>query len=227
MSVTMNNLATVGAITHDDGKTFVGSRVTLYADDEQAWNAYFPFIVFALTGGTTSFFGAMRRSFANEQGVNGKSSWTDREFEWTCDQLLQFCVCTTDGLRLTAEFGLRDGAATAIQGDPTALLQISADQPHPELGGGLFCLLQMPHELPDQDHLDQTLTQLNRMEMEPRDLAPHFGAWCRGPKGHNPAYVTFLPNALQAKGMMLNLSLWAAVRAKRGNSMLGVLGHSL
>ena len=77
----------------------------------------------------------------------------------------------------------------------TALWQLHADQPHPEMGGGLFCVLQMPHQIKDAKKLAQLIMQLNRMEWAPQDLAPHFGAWCHGRVGMNLAYVSFLPNA--------------------------------
>lgn len=224
----LNSYATVGALTAEDGKVFVGSRVTLYEDDEQAWSIYLPLIVFALTGGTTSLMGAMQRAFANKKSKRGKSAWTDGDFGFASKQLLQFCVCTTGGPGLTAEFGLREGAISAAQHDCTALLQLRTDQPHPEMGGGLFCLLQMPHEHKDEEALDRTVVQLNKMEMEPHELAPHFGAWCRGQlEHHNPAYVSFLPNGLHSKGIALNVALWAMARARLATSMLASLGVPL
>jgi hypothetical protein len=54
------------------------------------------------------------------------------------------CVCAADGLGLTAEFGLDDGAVNAADGHrKVALFELMGDQPHPELGGGRLCLLQM------------------------------------------------------------------------------------
>jgi hypothetical protein len=115
-------------------------------------------------------------------------------------------VCTTGGLGLTAEFALRDGAASALMGDHgTALWQLAADQWHPEMGGGLFCLLQMPHQVKNAKQLERLIMQLNRLELAPEDLAPHFGAWCPGRVGMNPAYVCFLPNLAWSMGSDLDL----------------------
>jgi hypothetical protein len=136
------------------------------------------------------------------------------------------CLCTTGGLGLTAEFGLNEGAVSAAAGDhKTALFQLMADQPHPELGGGLFCLLQMPHQLQDERRLNQVCLQLNNMEMAAHDLPPHFGAWCPGKLGNNPAYISFLPNPLYAaSGIAVNSAFWAMNRAQWANGMLASLG---
>lgn len=127
---------------------------------------------------------------------------------------------------LTAEFGLADGAVSAAAGDhKTALFQEMADQPHPELGGGLFCLLQMPHQIADERRLQQICVQLNNMEMAAHDLPPHFGAWCEGKLGNNLAYVSFFPNSLHtASGIAVNAGFWAMNRAQWANVMLASMG---
>ena len=219
-----NACATLGALTLDDGKMFVGSRVTLYEDDKQAWGIYFPMILETLCNGTTALMGAFSRAFTKKADKRGKSSWTKSDLEMTGRQLLHLCVCTEGPTGLTAEFGLGKGDVTAMKADNTALLQLATDAPHPEVGGGLFCLLQMPHQLKDEKSLDELLLQLNLMEMEPYELAPHFGAWCRGRVGLNPAYVCFLPNVLHTSAIALNVSICANVRAKWANSVLSSLG---
>ena len=50
----------------------------------------------------------------------------------------------------------------------------------------MFCLLQMPHQVKDAKKLDQLIMELNQLEWAPQDLAPHFGAWCRGRIGTEP-----------------------------------------
>jgi hypothetical protein len=63
------------------------------------------------------------------------------------------------------------------------------------------------------------------MEMAAHDLPPHFGAWCPGRLGNNPAYVTFLPNAMHSVGdIAVNAAFWALNRAEYANSMLASLG---
>ncbi len=87
----------------------------------------------------------------------------------------------------------------------------------------LVCLLQMPHQAPDEPRLLAILNQLNQAEMAADDRPPHFGAWCRGrlANGSNPAYVAFLPNVLHSHdGLALNASLWAERRAQIADAML-------
>ena len=226
MTAAMNAMATLGALTIDSGQIFVGSRLTIYEDAENLLNLHVGLILCAATGATDSLLGAMRRTFAHEGGKKEKSAWSADDMEEVCEYLSRKSVCTTGGLGLTAEFPLRDGAVCAAMGDhETALWQLHADQPHPEMGGGLFCVLQMPQQIKDAKKLAQLIMQLNRMEWAPQDLAPHFGAWCHGRVGMNLAYVSFLPNALYPiKSIATNVSLWAWYRARWANSVLASLG---
>ena len=59
------------------------------------------------------------------------------------------------------------------------------------MGGGLFCLLQMRHQVKDAKKLAQLIMQLNRLEWASEDLTPHFGAvsW---PSRHEPCLRFFL-----------------------------------
>jgi hypothetical protein len=229
MTVLMNSFAALGALTWERGKVFVGSRLTIY-ETEDAWDTlHLPLLACTAIFATEAILGGIRRSFAGEcqQGVT--SAWTDRDMEQVHKYLSKICVCNTCDLRLTAEFGLADGAVSAMEGDHnTALFQLMADEPHPELAGGLFCLLQMPHQISDEKRLKQLCLQLNNMEMAARDMPPHFGAWCIGKLGNNPVYVSFFPNVLHAvSGIAVNAAFWALGRARRANAMLASLGVNL
>ena len=225
MTAAMNAVATLGALTVEGDTIYIGSRLTMY-EAEQAWKIQFPLVLFSTIASADSLLGAMRRMLGGVEGESSASSWEDSDFEQVEGYLSRVCVCTTGSRGLTAEFGLRESAVSAISGDHhTALWQLNGDQPHPELGGGLFCLLQLPHQVPDKERLDRILVQLNQMEMAPHDLPPHFGAWCRGRLGNNPAYVSFLPNALHsAHGIAVNVSIWAYGRAQWANAMLASMG---
>jgi hypothetical protein len=63
------------------------------------------------------------------------------------------------------------------------------------------------------------------MEMAEDDLVPHFGAWCVGKLGNNPAYVSFLPNVLhRVSGIAVNNAVWAMNRAIWANEKLASMG---
>lgn len=225
LTVAMNAMASLGALTVDDEMIFVGSRLTMY-EDERAWNIQFPLLLFAIIGSTDSLIGAMRRMFGRERGERTASAWTENDFKQVEGSLSKVSVCNAGECGLTAEFSLRDGAVSAADGDHhTALWQLIGDQPHPDLGGGLFCLLQMPHTVADETRLNRVVMQLNKMEMAAHDLPPHFGAWCRGKMDNNPAYVSFLPNARHSTaGIAANTSIWALNRAQWANAMLASMG---
>ena len=86
----------------------------------------------------------------------------------------------------------------------------------------------MPHQLSDESRLTHLLGRLNDMDMQPQVLPPHFGAWCEGKVGRNPAYVSFLPNALHdaAPGIAVNMTAWAWARAQWANITLASMGIS-
>lgn len=225
MTVAMNSMATLGALTCGSGKIFVGSRLTLY-EAEETWNIQLPLILCSLTSSTDALLGAMRRTLSGQAGEVSESAWEKRDFAQVEQYLSRLCVCTVGSGGLSAEIGLQDGENGAVTGDlDTALWQLLGNQPHPEMGGGLCCLLQLPHQCPEVSRLDDVLVRLNQMEMAPTDLPPHFGAWCRGQIGNNPAYVSYLPNSLHSvSGIAVNMSFWALSRARWANGVLASLG---
>ena len=141
-----------------------------------------------------SFLGSFRRVLTKEEPSRTASAWTEQDLNLVESHLSRFCVCTTGSLRLTGEFSLKDGESSGVRWDHrTAMWRIFANQPHPEVGGGLFCLLELPHRITDESRIDTILNQLNQMEMVPADLPPHFGAWCQGNLDNNPTYVHVFP----------------------------------
>lgn len=221
----LNSMATLGALTVGRNDVYIGSRLTMY-ENEQAWNMQFPLVLFSVIVAGDTLLGAIRKTITGEAGRDGESDWNGRDFDQVEQRLSQLCVCNAGDDGLTAEFGIRDGAVSAAAGHHhTALWQLIADERHPEMGGGLFCLLQMPHQVQDEDRLDQVIVRLNQMEMEPHDLVPHFGAWCRGRLGNNPAYASFLPNAMhKVSGIAVNMSYWALHRTQWADAMLATMG---
>ena len=78
----------------------------------------------------------------------------------------------------------------------------------------------------NQHWIDSVLMQLNVLEMAPRDLAPHVGAWTRGVAGDNPAYCYFVTNPFQGTpGVIGNLSVWALARARWAYRELSAMGY--
>jgi hypothetical protein len=223
----LNKAAVLGALTVNGNRCSIGSRLTVL-EQEDAWNVYIPFLIFTVIAGSDSHLGAISRMFGATEANRGESAWTAEDFSYVQSKLSEISVCTGGGLGLTAEFGLRPGVMSAALGHHmTALWQLDAEQPHPELGGGLFCLLHMPHRV-SRERLPEILVDLNRREMAPRDQSPHFGAWCQGNSENTLAYVSFLPNVMHhTEGVALNVSIWALHRAHWADAYLASIGvHS-
>lgn len=224
----LNRMTTIGALMTEGGRLVIGSRITVH-EGEDAWDLQAVLIVSAALSSAQSMLGAIQWALTKERRAddsNFESSWSDQDLEEVRGYLSHISVCTAGKGGLTAEFSLRSDSISAIQGDQyTALWRLITDQPHPQAGGGLFCLLEMPHQANDPAHLGLIVERLNVMEMAPLDLPPHIGAWCTGTLGNNPAYATFLPNFLHDKaGIAVNVSVWAAGRAQWANAMLASLG---
>ena len=226
-----NRAAAGGALTPSDGGPFVGARLTI-GDGEQAsaspqmWALHAQLLLSAMTTGAEALLGAVRVQLAVEPESTSASEWQPEHFARANNFLAKWCHCSCDPdeRSLVAEFSLVDGPASA-PGHPTALWQMAADQ-HPYLGGGLFCALSLPQRFEDAEVLDRVLMRLNELEMAPRDLAPHFGAWTRGVAGDNPAYCAFVTNPFESTpGVIGNLSVWALARARWAHRALSDLGY--
>ncbi|MBC7548723.1 MAG: hypothetical protein H7224_08820 [Polaromonas sp.] len=226
LSAAFNAFAALGALYSDKGIVRIGSRLTIY-EEEDAWRTlHLPLLMYTAICSVEAILGGIKRTFTKTAPRSGASIWTAGHFEQVNQYLSDICFCTTSNLEFNCEFGLSEGTlSAAVWNQKTALFQMMADQPHPELGGGLFCILQMPHQMDDQKRLQRVCMQLNNMEMAAHDLPPHFGAWCPGNLGNNPAYIGFYPNSMCAvEGVAVNSAFWAMRRAEWANAILPALG---
>ena len=226
MIAVMNSMAALGAMYTEDGRVRIGSRLTLHAADD-VWNALHLPLLFETIGCTVeALFGGFRRRLAGVEPETIDSHWIDDDLTQVRTQLERICVCTTAEQGLTAEFVLGVGPGGVAAGNlRTALFHQLTDEPHPELGGGLYCSLQMPHRVVDRIRLERLCLQLNQMEMAAHDIPPHFGAWCPNRAGTNPSYVSFLPNSLHTvPGVAVNVAIWAKARAQWADLLLSAMG---
>lgn len=229
LAALMNRMASLGALTFDGDRVFVGSRLTIF-ESYDAWNIQAPLILEAIISARDSMLSATGKVLAGDKSEIQECAWQNKDFKQIEIILSDQCVCTSGELGFTAEFGLRPEEVSATAGNNgTALWRIEGDVPHPALGGGLFSMLQLPHRVADRSHLAEALRQLNQLEMQAHPLPPHFGAWCVGKIGGNPAYVSFLTNALHdaAPGIAVNVTTWASARAQWANITLASMGITL
>jgi hypothetical protein len=220
-----NRMATLGALTSDAPACFVGSRLTIYEGDDQ-WGLHAGLVLCAAEISANSLFGAVSRTVTGEQGNTSPSAWAAADFEAVRQLLSSWCPCEAGDDGLTAEFPLTDGRLGDGAEPPMALWQLEATS-HPDLGGGLFGVLTMPHAIQDEGVLDALAAELNRLEMRPVDGPPHFGAWTRGSIEHTVAYCMFFPNLLHTvNGVAASASTWASARARSANTALSARGFS-
>ncbi len=223
----LNAFAALGALTAGDEGLYVGSRLTVYTH-ENAWTVHLPLLIAAVLHGAPAPLGALAHALGHGGADGEPSAWGAADFASVARVLAPVCFCNAGGRGFTAEFALERGQAAAVTGErATALWQLRADQPHPAAGGGLLCLLELPHRFRDAAALEAAADRLNALEMEARDLPPHFGAWCRSQYSGLLAYVSFLPNELHgAAGIATNTSIWACARAQWAHRTLRSEGIS-
>lgn len=221
---TLNRSAALAGAMSEHERLFAGARLTVYRG-EYAWHdLQLPLLTAAVIDGIRAF--GLHPEQPAPVRSSADSTWAPADLCAAAAVLSRLSFCTHDEGGLTAEFPLAEGELSALAGDSrTAMLQMVTDRPHPVLGGGLECLLQMPHQVEDRARLARLCNQLNRMEMARLDLPPHFGAWRPGEFMNNPTYVTFLPDSLHAiSGIAVNVGVWAAHRARWASVALAALG---
>ena len=83
---TINAMATLGALTIERDRCFVGSRLTIY-EQENAWNVHFGLLLFAVIGVADSFLGSLRTVFSGEEPSRGVSAWTEQDLSLVSSHL--------------------------------------------------------------------------------------------------------------------------------------------
>ncbi len=143
----------------------------------------------------------------------GPSACKPGEFEQALAMAPEpWVLASGDEQGLTAEFPFTDSTPAVAGGRGTALLIASAAEQHPRLGSGLLVRLALP-VLVDALRGNELAHQLNWVEATQWN-APHFlGAWCLDANS-TLTFVTFVPSAVYAPGLLHALILSSAVRAR-------------
>jgi hypothetical protein len=111
----------------------------------------------------------------------------------------------------------RRAGGTDEAGLETALLQLTAEDQHPELGSGLLALLRLPLTLPGAASA-RLANDLNRAEREAVTVSPLLGSWCLA--GEEVAFVSFTPafvlrgdSESARRARLLNTAAWMTARS--------------
>ena len=221
----INSFASIGALTRRGDNYSIESRLTML-EGENAGAIHIPLLAAAIAFATDTMLRSVACVLTDITNNEGISVWGAEDIKYVGEMLKNISFCNYDEHGLTAEFPLDNNSLSATAGDNnTAMLQISRENRHPDIGPGLFIVLQMPHRIGDEKELERVINALNQSESLPLDSPPHFGAWCVGASlGDNPSYVTFLPNSLHLPGIALNFAVWNFHRAQFAAAKLAALG---
>lgn len=119
--------------------------------------------------------------------------------------------------RLEHCFGNGDGGGLSLEvpfGSDTALIQLSTNQPHPQLGNGLLATLKLPVWIDDPMSMDPNW--YNLLELSSLTYVPLIGSWCTYPMNDEQsviAFSSFIPNLLYQPSLATNMALWMMGRA--------------
>jgi CheY-like chemotaxis protein len=226
----VNMAASNGALTVDsDGKLRIRSRMSLFWGEPREVLDVYVGIIFL---GSMIHTNAVQASIVDawhlpiskaeplpDSDLDGV--WGAASFERTLSMMRKAGIFANggDALGLTAEFPWDPGAFSAVETligkrrKRTSLLRMECME-HPNLGKGLFCRLDLPLDLKD-DEAFRLAIELNKMEFTAADWPPFLGAWTSKPGSGRPTFVSFWPNCF---AKIINLELmatWLAARAKR------------
>jgi hypothetical protein len=101
---------------------------------------------------------------------------------------------------------------------PTALLKVTAEERHPQLGSGALFVLKLPVSLPEVN-AEELANKLNCAEAVEWTGCHCFGGWCKDADG-NLAFVSFVPSTLRRPGLLETLLYSMAHRARWSNEFL-------
>ncbi|MFB3777885.1 MAG: hypothetical protein ACE141_09740 [Bryobacteraceae bacterium] len=139
----------------------------------------------------------------------GPSAFGPEDFSEACGALAPYALAHADESGLTAEFAF-SGSAPAVGisngiARETALLEVTSDCRHPQLGSGVLLLLKLPLDC-DPNHGASVAQQLNAAEASQWTRCHQFGGWCVDPKLHAPTFACFIPSALRRRGLLASLA---------------------
>lgn len=218
----INRFATLGALTEEHGRYFVGSQLPVFTGEtNEAKNAlYVPLVVAAVR---YSFSSLQRGTL---QAVSGASTdadtpkfskWSGADLEDVGKYALAGCECDVSQSQLTAQVPVYASREEEGKSGPNAKLIMLNNVPNPVVGGGLLCRMQLPIQLKTEDETERLCRMLNRLESNAADKMPHFGAWTKLPNLNVLCYTTYLPNSLYSvRGIAVNFASWAKKRASWG-----------
>lgn len=106
----------------------------------------------------------------------------------------------------------------------TSLLVIELNVKHPLFGLGTLVQYRVPFVA--KCSVAPMIDKLNRWDFGKGDLPPFFGSWCLDRSSNSPAYVSFMPNAMDRNVTLPTLVSWMIRRHKAVMTFLRTNGLS-
>jgi len=134
------------------------------------------------------------------------SRWTPAEFQETVDNYMNqppALLANSGGAGFTVEFP---------HGDQSSLCQAMADQAHPRYGNGLLLLQSFPVTGKSEVDGARLALSLNRLELSERPFGYGFGSYAY--RDGSLHFTCFFPNALYRPGLLPNIYISCAQRAR-------------
>lgn len=225
-----NTFSAYGSVFLEHGLVKFGACMSVFEEDgSDIWETvYLPLLVSAVRYGMHGIlYGVGNTSRRKLESIDDSKSsrWSESDFRLLSEEFKERFACSFGSSGLSLEIPIARGAISASLGHKdTALLRMMTGRPHPALGFGVLCVLNIPIQISDEDSLGKSCFYLNIKQMEPNELPPHFGAWSPG-IGGTPTYISFLHNSLyEIPGLTRHFTEWAATRAEWATEVLSGIG---
>jgi hypothetical protein len=214
----INTMAGLSSLIKDEetGESYIGSRITKYAGDDN-YNLYIFLINLSAHTQAELYVNQLKRITGDPVddsmfvAADNEKKWGEDDFGYVSSALDTGDIANTyDQHSLTAEIS-HDFQPDSILHDGNISLEIRSDVEHPYFGGGLFYKLALPITVGEQE-IYSLSNRLNCYEYDAMDAPPFFGSWCVDFDHKLLAHVGFLPNIMYSSGVALNIATWMMAR---------------
>ena len=221
----LNLFASTGAVIISDSKLCIKSTLPVCSEEAEDVIRAYELIIFTAAMTHTyalhaTIVDALHAPVSKGSPLPHSSDdgvWNPMSFSQTVSTLnASGILAFAHGCSLSAEFAWEPGAISMLQAPQfgrgcTSLLRIECGE-HPSLGKGVFCRLDLPSRMSD-DEANNLANTLNRMESIAEDW-PLLGAWTAQKGSGNPTFVSFWPNMFSSTRIDVPMMTdWMGARA--------------
>lgn len=227
-----NSMASLGAVLRepDTGRVVVYTRCPIYVGDDDVLGHYGLLLHAAAMAHDDQVIAGVCAGTGREvpehlirpiRGAGVPAPWGLEDFAAWAARLHQLRLpATASAESLMASLPWPADTGFPACGERSGiLLLLDTRIPHPVLGSGLHCRLELPVAVEEAAGVE-LVNRLNLIERRSLAAGPGFGAWCPVPGAPRLAWVSFLPDMPKPPGLLDTLVAGMLLRAQRVGWMI-------